>query len=207
VILFYFGSTKILKRVKEVAMELIREEKLIEEFDRFLENRKACASEFSSYTELKLFTDIQYLKILESQLDECKKINSKNIRNCEHSLTKFVSQSYTILTPAYLKRKQKQVLDTLEKIQQIIADYLDNVSQYVGFENINCWFAWWDEYMQSLTDEEYVYIAECKKQSQEPVKIHPNKSLQQFALEQQNTSKKQSKPTKQIQKVITPEIA
>lgn len=179
-------------------MELMHEDRLFKEFDHFLESKESYSPEFSTYTELNLFTDIQYLKILESQLEKCENENSKAL-DCAYSSTKFVSKTYTILTPAYLKRRQTQILETIENVHQVITDYLDNASQYAGRIDTNCWFEWWEEYMESLTDEEHKHITE---QLGEAIMIRPNKSLEQFALERQN------KQSKQFQKnYVTSEIA
>ena len=185
-------------------MELTYEDKLMKEFNRFLESKNTLELPIS--TELDLFTDIQYLKILESQFEKLKKETKKNLENCKNSSTKVVSKSYTILTPAYLKRRLNQVLEAEQSIQEVITTYLSNASQYAGIADTNDWFEWWEEYMESLTDEEYAYIAECKKQLQEPVLIKPTKSLERFVLEQQIKSKEQFKPL-QKDYVVTPEIA
>lgn len=185
-------------------MELIREDNLITEFSRFLESKESGPPK-STYTELHLFTDIQYLKILESQLEKCEKENEKALAKCEKSSTKVVSQTYMILTPTYLKGRQKQVLDTIDNVHQAITDYLNDASQYAGLIDTNCWFEWWEEYMDGLTNEEYEYIADCKKQSQEPIMIQPHKSLEQFVQEKQNKLKDQSKSFQKT--IVSSEIA
>jgi len=201
---FYLQSPRDFKKiVKEVAMELISEDKLIQDFSRFLESKKSNLSE-STYTEFNLFTDIQYLKILESQLEQCKKENEESLEKCKNSSTKVVSTTYTVLTPTYLKRTQRKVLETIKRVQEAISVCLDHASQYAGLVDTNCWFEWWQEYMDSLTNEEYKYIADCKKQSHEPISIQPHKSLEQFVLEQKNRLTQ----SKQFQKnYITSEIA
>lgn len=185
-------------------MELIREDSLITEFSRFLESKESCLPK-STYTELNLFTDIQYLKILESQLEKCEQENEEALEKCEKSSTKVVSRTYMILTPTYLKGRQKKVLDTIESVHQVITNYLNDASKYAGLIDTDCWFEWWEEYMDGLTNEEYEYIADCKKQSQEPIMIQPHKSLEQFVQEKQCRSKDQSKPFQKA--MATPEIA
>lgn len=187
-------------------MELTYEDKLIKELDRFLETKGTHRVDFSIYTELDLFTDIQYLRIIESQLKKCEKETKKTLEKCKNPSTKIVSKSYTVLTPTYLKRKLKQVVEAEESIQKVITTYLSNASQYAGIVDTNDWFEWWEEYMESLTDAEYAYIAECKKQLQEPVSIRPTKSLERFVLERQIKLKEQFK-TLQKDYTVTPGIA
>ena len=186
--------------MKSMKESRISDEELLGKIDCFLKSKEAHLSVNCTDSEFNLFIDIHYLKNMEELLSERSEQNLDYLGMCCNASTKVISETYTVLSPAYLARKQNQLSKSLEKVNKIIQLLLKQAEKYSNLFDPNCWFEWWNEYVEDLTDVEWEYIAECQKQLQKPVKIQPQKTLVQFVIEQQERSKEKCEQPKQVKK-------
>ncbi len=178
----------------------ISDESLLNKIDCFLESKEIYQSASPTYSEFSLFIDIQYLKKLQLLLGKSIEVNTYYLGESYYTNTKIISESYTVLTPMYLKRKLKQLSDSLERVNSTMQSLLKQTESYSQLTDPNNWFEWWNEYVETLTEVEWEYISDCRKHLKEPIGIQPQKTLVQFVIEQQEKSRIQSEPTRSNQK-------
>lgn len=177
---------------------------MLQSVERFLETIDQTQTEFScypSYSEIELFETIQYFNELKELLIEDYKQNNNYLKMVkEHPNHKIVDENYCLLTLHFLLRQKENILTQLAQTERALQVCLKQVQFFLSSSQseatisdksidfkIKNWLEWWKKAISTLTEEDWHYLVECKKQCMTP--IHLETGERKFNLDQTGIEK------------------